>query len=173
MESKGYSDAPKIAADSRGTVHLVYAESPAGPLRRYHIRYSRLSENESAFQDSRRISGEHSEDFESVGFPYLDLDGNGNVYVLWELFPDAGFFPKGLGICYSGDGGKTFGSPEVVPGSLDPEHGFNGSQQGLFMEKLAVNKTGETAIVNSTFKPENSSRIWLVRGCAAPENGDK
>ena len=55
----------------------------------------------------------------------------------------------------------------VIPGSLDPKLGFNGSQQGLFMKKLAVNKAGDIAIVNSTFKQKESSRVWLIRGRGA------
>lgn len=167
VESDGYSDAPKIVVDGRGTIHLVYAEGPAGPLQHYHIRYARSKEDDGTFQKPEEIPTAHSEIFESVGFPYLDLDGRGNLYVLWELFPDEGFFSKGLGLTISDDGGKTFAPPVVVPGGLDPELGFNGSQQGMFMKKLAVNKAGEMAIVNSTFKPKGSSRIWLIRSRVA------
>lgn len=169
VESSGYSDSPKIMVDGRGTLHLFYAEGPAGPLQRYHIRYARSKVGDGTFQKPKEISGAHSENFESVGFPYPDLDGQGNLYVLWELFPDEKYFSKGLGLTFSGDGGNTFTSPVVVPGSLDPELGFNGSQQGLFMKKLAVNRTGEIAIVNSTFKPRGSSRIRLIRGRMAAE----
>jgi len=167
VESKGYSDAPKIAVDNRRIIHLVYAEGPAGPLQRYHIRYARSKEGDGKFQDPEEISGAHSKRFQSVGFPYLDLDGRGNLYVLWELFPDGGFFSQGLGLTFSGDGGKIFASPVVVPGSLDSKLGFNGSQQGLFMKKLAVNKAGEMAIVNSTFNPQKSSHVWLIRSRVA------
>jgi hypothetical protein len=52
----------------------------------------------------------------------------------------------------------------VVPGTDDPAHGFNGSQQGLLMEKLAGNRAGALAVVNSTFKQGEASRIWLYRG---------
>ena len=162
-ESDGYSDAPKIAVDSRGIIYLIYAEGPAGPLQRYHIRYARSKEGGGTFREPEKISGVHSETFESVGFPYLDLDGRGNLYVLWELFPDKKFRPRGLGFTFSGDGGRTFASPVVLPGGINPDS-FNGSQQGLFMKKLAVNKGGDIAIVNSTFNPKGSSRIWLIRG---------
>jgi len=163
-ESSGYSDAPKIAVDSRGTVHLVYGESPVGPLQRYHIRHTRSERRYGTFAQPVEISGAHSKTFQSAGFPYLDLDGRGNLYVLWELFPEEGFFPKGLGFTFSGDGAKSFASPVIVPGSFDPELGFSGSQQGLFMNKLAVNMAGDIAVVNSTFKPEGSSSIRLIRG---------
>jgi hypothetical protein len=166
LESDGYSDAPKIAVDGRGTVHLVYAESPAGPLQHYHIRYARSDQGEGTFQKPLEISGAHAENFKSVGFPYLGLDVGGNLYVAWELFPDQNFFPRGLGLTWSDNGGKSFASPEVVPG-LDPLPGHNGSQQGLFMQKLSVNSAGELAVVNSTFEPDRSSHIRLIRGRGA------
>jgi hypothetical protein len=164
VQSSGHSEAPKIAADGKGTVHLVYAESPAGPLQQYHIRYTRSEEDENGFAELTGISGTHSEKFESVNFPYLDLDGSGNLYLLWEIFPERGIHPQGLGFTFSSAGGRTFAPPVVVPGTLDPELGFNGSQQGLYMNKLAVNGAGDVAVVNSTFKPDESSHIWLIRG---------
>jgi hypothetical protein len=32
------------------------------------------------------------------------------------------------------------------------------------MRKLAVNGDGAIAIVNSSFKPNEASRVWLIRG---------
>ena len=167
FESEGYSDAPKIAVDPKGTIHLVYAEGPLGPLQRYHVRYARSKEGDGTFHEPVEISKAHSRIFKSVGFPYPDLDARGNLYVLWELFQEEEYFPIGLGLTYSGNGGKTFESPVIVPGGPGPEHGFSGSQQGLFMKKLAVNKGGEMAIVNSIFNPDESSRILLIRGRVA------
>jgi hypothetical protein len=40
-ESDGHADAPKLAVDREGTVHLVYAEAPRGSRGRYHIQYAR------------------------------------------------------------------------------------------------------------------------------------
>ena len=45
--------------------------------------------------------------------------------------------------------------------------GFNGSLQGSLMRKLAVNAAGAVAVVNSTFKRNEMSRVWLFRGQAA------
>ena len=167
FESGGHSDAPKIAVDGKGTVHLVYAESPAGPFQRYHIRYTHLNDGERAFEESRQISSPQTEQSESVSFPALSLDGEDNIYIIWELFPSRGHYPRGLGFTYSSDGGRTFASPSVIPGSEDPALGVNGSQQGLLMRKLAVNGAGAVAVVNSTFKRNQTSRIWLFRGQAA------
>ena len=167
FDSGGHSVAPKIAVDGKGTVHLVYAESPAGPFERYHIRYTRLNHGAGRFEEPKEISSPQSERFESLGFPALGLDGEDNIYLVWELFPKRGRFPRGLGFAYSGDGGRTFASPSVIPGSVDPALGVNGSQQGLLMRKLAVNGAGAIAVVNSTFKRNQASRIWLFRGRAA------
>jgi hypothetical protein len=150
--------------DGNGAVHLVYGESPDGPLKQYHIRYAHSEAGKDDFSEPAEISGRHSEEFASVNIPYLDLDGRNNLYVLWEIFPDGGIRPRGLGLTYSMDGGRKFAPPVIVPGSLDPETGFSGSQQGLYMKKIAVNRNGDIVIVNSTFKANEASSIWLIRG---------
>ena len=48
--------------------------------------------------------------------------------------------------------------------SIDPAGGMNGSNQGFLMRKLAVNGRGAVAIVNSSLKPNERSRVWLIRG---------
>lgn len=165
FKSGGHSDAPKIAVSRDGTVHVVYGESPAGPFGQYHIRYTRSSDGGMTFEQPREISGPQTE-FESRHFPALSVDDADNLYVLWERFPGRGIRPIGLGFVYSNDGGRTFASPSVVPGSTDPKLGFNGNQQGLLMRKLAVNRAGAIAVVNSTFKRSKTSHVWLFRGQA-------
>ncbi len=164
FESKGHCDAPKITVDRNRTVHLVYAESPAGPFDRYHIRYTRSNDGAHTFEKPREISGPLSEKYESSSFPALSADGEGNLYVLWELFPDWEGRPRRLGFTVSTDAGRTFASPSVVPSSADPELGDNGSRQGLLMRKLAVNRAGAIAVVNSTFKRNEASHVWFFRG---------
>jgi hypothetical protein len=164
IESDGHSDAPKIAVDGAGTLHLAYGESLAGPFKSYRIRYARSSDGGRSFEAPRGVSGPHAEQFESVGFPALALDGADNLYLIWDLFPRRNAYPRGLGFTYSGDGGRSFAPPTVIPGSADPALGINGSQQGLLMRKLAVNRAGALAVVSSTFKKKGSSRIWLFRG---------
>jgi hypothetical protein len=165
-ESAGHSDAPKIATDRKGIVHLVYAESPGGPSDRYRIHYTRSLDAGRIFEVPRQISSPPSAELESVNFPALSVDGRDNVYVLWELFRSRRDYSKGLGFTYSRDAGGTFAPPTVVPGTVDPTLGVNGSQQGLLMRKLGVNEAGEIAVVNSTFKRNERSRIWLFRGKA-------
>ncbi len=166
FESDGHSDAPKIAVDSEGTVHLVYAESPIGPFDRYYISYTRSNDGARTFEKPQEISSPHTQQFESVSFPALSLDGEDNIYIIWELFPSRGAYPQGLGFTYSIDGGRMFASPSIIPSSVDPALGVNGSQQGLLMRKLAVNGAAAIAVVNSTFKRNRTSRIWLFRGQA-------
>ena len=83
--------------------------------------------------------------------------------MIWELFPNYREQPRGLGLALSRDGGRSFTPPEVVPDSADPE-GFNGSNQGLLMKKLAVSQHGAVAIVNSSLKQGERSRVWLMLG---------
>ena len=162
--SDGHSDAPKIAVDTAGVVHLVYAESPEGPFRPSHIRYARSADGGQSFTEPMDISGAQAGQYESLGFPYLAAEGEGNLYVAWELFPRLGRRSRGLGFTVSGDGGDSFVEPSVVPGTADPANGVNGSQQGLLMRKLAVGPEGALAIVNSTYRRGEESRIWLHLG---------
>ena len=118
-------------------------------------------------EEPREISSPQTGQFESVSFPALSLDGEDSIYVIWEIFPSRRNYPRGLGMTYSSDGGRTFAAPSVIPGSVDPALGTNGSQQGLLMRKLAVNGAGTVAVVNSTFKRNQTSHIWLFRGQVA------
>lgn len=163
-DSVGHSDAPKLAVDSEGTVHLTYAESPEGQFKRYHIRYSRSNDGGKSFESPRDISDPESEVFYSVNFPSLSVSRDDHVCVLFELFPERGQRSRGLGLTYSNNGGRTFSSPVMVPGSADMKDGINGSLQGLLMRKLAVNDAGAIAVVNSTFIPGKSSHVRLIRG---------
>lgn len=164
VRSEGHSDAPKIALDRTGTVHLVYAESPRGPFDQYRIRYTRSNDGARTFAKPREISSPLPQGFESADFPALSIDVENDLYVLWELFRDREGRPSGLGFTVSRDAGRTFAGPSVVPGSADPMLGDNGSRQGLLMRKLAVNGGGAIAVVNSTFKSGEGSHIWLFRG---------
>ena len=151
--SHAYSDAPKLAVDAAGALHVVYAEGQ-------RIRYSRSTDGARSFAVPRDISGAHA------GFPTLSVDGKGNLYVLWEHFADGGVRPRGLALAVSNDGGDTFPAPLLVPDSAGA--GWNGSLQGLLMRKLAVNRHGALAIVNSSFEEKERSRVWLMRGQRKP-----
>jgi hypothetical protein len=166
FETDGHADAPNIAVDRNGTLHLVYAISPAGPFQRYQIHYRRSTDRGRTFESPRRISGPPTEHQASAHFPALVLDSGGRVYVIWEMFAGRLPHPRGLGFTTSRDGGRSFAPPSVIPGSIDPGGGLNGSLQGLLMRKLAVSRAGTIAIVNSTFWPGQRSEVWLLRGRA-------
>jgi len=164
VDSGGHSDAPKIAVDGAGTIHLVYAESPRGPMQRYHVRHTRSRDGGRTFARPRAISDPLPEGFHGAAFPALDIDADDRVYVIWELFSGAGARPRGLGFTRSGDAGRTFATPSVVPGSADPALGTGGGRQGLLARKLAVGASGTVAVVHSTFRRGESSHVWLYRG---------
>ena len=146
--SKGYSDAPKLALDARGTLHLVYTEN-------MRILYARSSDGGASFQRPRDISGP------GAAFPALGVDGTGGLYVLWERFPSPSSRSRGLGIAASRDGGQRFETGQV-PDSAGA--GWNGSFQGMLMNKLSVNRDGAIAIANSSIQERSGSRVWLMRG---------
>lgn len=148
----GYTDAPKLALGLGGTLHLVYAENS-------RVMHARSTDGARTFEPARTISRP------GTGFPSLGVDGANGVYVAFELFPDGTRRrPRGLGITLSRDGGRTFAAPGTVPGSAAPAGAPNGSFQGLLMQKLAVNRRGALAVVNSGLKDGEWSRVWMVRG---------
>ena len=152
-KSKGYSDAPKIAVDANGTVHLAYSDDG-------RILYARSKDGARSFEKPRDISGRRA------GFAALEVDARGNVYVVWERFAEHAFLARGLGMALSMDGGATF-QAGAVPGAVGD--GWNGSLQGLLMRKLALGPDGAFAIVNSSFKENERSRVWLMRGQLQPQ----
>ncbi|MCC5809249.1 MAG: exo-alpha-sialidase [Ectothiorhodospiraceae bacterium] len=162
IASDGHSDAPVLAVDDENRIHLAYAESPDGLWQRAHIRYTRAGED-GEFSPPRELGASQQNGQDSLGFPALAVAGDA-VYVLWERFPSLDERSRGLGLAWSGDGGERFVSSQTVPGVGDTGPGFNGSLQGLLMRKLAVNESGDIAVVNSTFHQGESSVVRLIRG---------
>lgn len=162
--SGGYSDAPRLAFDSAGALHLAHAESPDGPFGRAHVRYARSFDGGRSFEPPREISAPMPAGAGSASYPSLAVDGRGNVVVTWELARAARQQPRGLAVVVSKDGGGSFTPPELVPDSADAQGGINGSRQGLLMKKLAVGEQGALAVVNSSFQAGGRSRVWLMRG---------
>ncbi len=163
VESDGYSDAPALAVDQDGVLHLAYAERPPQSPPRYHLQYTRRSVTADSFRAPRQIASRQSGGVESRHYPTLRIGPDRVLLVLWERFPSWKKRPQELGLALSRDGGQTFSAPSVVPGSADAP-GFNGSQQGLFMDKVALNDSGTAAVVNSTFDRGEKSVIWLHQG---------
>lgn len=159
IASKGHADAPKLASDSKGALHLVYAE---GEGDRYQIRYARRDAQGGSFAKPTTIAvagpGIHS-----VAFPDLAVDRAGHIHVLWELHPQPRQHARGLAFTLSRDGGQSFALPEVIPQSDAEGLGYTGSLQGSLMSRIAVNARGDVAVVSSSFAPDRSSHIWLWR----------
>jgi hypothetical protein len=163
-QTPGHSDAPKIAVDASGTVHVAYAESPKGRGHEYHVRYTRRPSSAAHFEPARNVSPARTGNTGSAHYPHLCLDAKGTVYLLWENYLDSADRPRGLGFTYSKDRGEHFQPPSLIQAMAPLEGAFNGSQQGLLTEKLAVNAEGLIAVVNSTFRPETKSSVLLLRG---------
>jgi hypothetical protein len=160
----GYSDAPKLAFDARGTLHLVHAESRGGPFSPSSIRHLRSTDGGRSFGPASEISNPLPAGCAGAAFPALGIDARGRVVAMWELMRGpAPLVPYGLAMAVSEDG-MRFSAPRLIPGSVDPAGGFNGSTQGLLMRKLAVRADGEIAVVNSAVKIGSHSRVWLLRG---------
>jgi hypothetical protein len=162
--SRGYSDAPQLAVDARGGVHLAYAEAPAGPFTPQRILHARSADGGRRFGAPRVLTPDLPAPWRSASHPSLALDAQGRVYVVFELQQDLRRRPRALGLVVSADGGERFSPPEPVPHGSDPRGGFNGSSQGLLQRKLAARGDGELAIVNSALLEGSHSRVWLVRG---------
>jgi hypothetical protein len=160
MPNATYSDAPKLAVDRDGVLHLAYAESAGGPFDRYHVLYTRSTDGGRTFDAPRAIS--EGGPGAGAAFPSMALDGKGRLAVLWEVYEDQRSRPRGLAIAASQDSGKRFSEPELVPGSRDPAGGTNGSHQGLLMEKLAMNDAG---LISSA--AASGGRRWAIRQTSA------
>ncbi|MCC5869799.1 MAG: DUF3047 domain-containing protein [Gammaproteobacteria bacterium] len=163
----GHADAPSLVFGGDGTLHLFYAESPDGPLQRYRIRHARgvVANNGVDFEAPRTLVDPVADPgVESVAFPAAATAAHGVIHLIWERFPAATRRPLGLGHAFSTDGGAEFSAPAVLPGSDDSALGFNGSQQGLLMRKLAVAADGRVAVVNSHYRDGEASRIRLYVG---------
>lgn len=157
----GHADAPKLALDRHGALHLVYGEAPPGSPRRYRIRHVRSTDGGRTFSRPVTVSKGLGDRFESSTFPHLAFDGEGTLIVVWNLFPRAGFVGRGLGYAVSRDNGGTFSPAAVIPGSSKAR---NGGRQGLLMQRLGVNANGEIAIGHSSFDRGAASRILIFRG---------
>lgn len=161
MASDGHSDAPKIAVDGDGRLHLAWGEAPGGLFTPYRIRYVRSHDGGRSFEVRKRLGTPLSAELASMSFPHLSLGSGGTVYVAWELFPERGRRPMAMGFARSRDGGDSFTEPAVVPGTAEKGLGPSGSLQGLLMRKLAAGPDGRLALVNSRIRKGEESRIRL------------
>ena len=152
-----YSDAPKVEVEAEGTIHLAFTERTLN-WSRSAVHYTRSSDGGRSFTAPQAISTGRA------AYPSLALDGSGNVYCVWEFYRDGRSGGRGLGWSASRDAGRTFSKPALIPDSIDPDGGVNGSNQGKLMRKLTVGGDGRLAVVNSSLKQGHRSRVWLIRG---------
>ena len=164
VQTPDYSDSPQLAIDRKGTIHLVYGERAWPSREPSDIHYARSTDGGRTFVPRGAISKPHPEGARRAAFPTLALTERGDLFALWELSRNARSGGRGLGIVVSRDGGQTFSAPAVVPGSADPAGGVNGSNQGKLMRRLALHRDGSVAVVNSSLKHGQQSRVWLMRG---------
>ena len=154
-----YSDAPKLAVDQNGRLHVAYAQTRGDAFEPAEIRYTYSDDKGAHFAASRTVSAGDAR------FPDLAVDADGHIAIVWEQFSDAQ--ARGLGLALSQDFGARFAAPVTVPGSVDAGEGINGSHQGRLMRKLALG-AGRIAVVNSALAQDRHSRVWLMQGRLAP-----
>ncbi len=164
VPSDGHSDAPKVAVDADGTLHLVWSEAPGGMFAPSRVLYARSDDGGRSFESPRRIADGMAGDLAGTGFPSLALGSDGSVHLLWELFPERRRRPWGLGYAVSRDGGDGFTEPAVVPGTAESGLGVNGSLQGLLTRQMGVGAAGRIAVVNSRIREGEGSRVRLYLG---------
>ncbi|WP_313029017.1 sialidase family protein [Massilia alkalitolerans] len=138
------ADAPRLALDGGGRLHLVYMEQ-AGK-QPATIRHARSNGLDLAFGTPRTLSTRG----EAAMAPQLAIDAHGRVHIAWE---------SAQGLRYSRDGG----APVTVPHSGPGGGARQGSQQGLLGKKLAAGD-GTVALVNSSLAQGHGSRVWVMRG---------
>lgn len=154
----GRSDAPRLAVDPAGAVHLVFSEGlPGAPPRVVHAA---AAPGTLAFSAPRPVHGDAGA---GAVFPDLAVGSDGAVYVLSETLRDGEAEPRGFRLSVSTDGGRSFAPPAEVAGT-GAGPATNGGQQGNFMRRLAVGRDGAIVVGFSTFQRGVASRVAVVRG---------
>jgi len=148
------ADAPRLALDRHGHLHLVYMEQQGKqPLL---IRHARSDDVRLAFGTPRTLSAPD----ETAMAPQLAADAQGRMHLAWE----AALNGRGLrGLRYTRYIDDGFLAPVTVPHGTPKNGARSGSQQGLLGKKLAAGE-GMVALVNSSLAPGRGSRVWVMRG---------
>lgn len=153
------ADAPRLAVDRSGRLHLAYMEQPAGQAS--VIRYARSAGPALRFDMPRTLSAPG----EAAMAPQLAADTHGRVHVAWEAAPRG---TPTQGVRHTVDAGAGFAAPAAIPGSAPGAGARQGSQQGMLGKKLAAGPDGGIALVDSALAPGQRSKVWLMRGHLQP-----
>ncbi|MFB6264000.1 MAG: sialidase family protein [Bradymonadaceae bacterium] len=161
FDTEGHSDAPSLAADPDGYLHLVWGESPGGRFGAYHVRYARNATAPDA--EMATVAGPDTPGHVSAHYPAIAIGGSGAIYLVWERYATRNEPARGLGFAVSGGGDGEFSAPSMVPGTADLSLGVNGSLQGQLMQKIVADPGGKRiAVVNSRFEPGERSVVRLM-----------
>lgn len=158
-----HADGPKVEVGADGALHLAWGSSPDGPFARSRILYARSDDGGASFGSASVVSEPHGERFRSADHPELAVVGADTVMVAWGLHPSGPRLSRGYGHAVSVDGGRGFRPPSVLDGTVPSAGGWTGSLQGGFRQRLAAAE-GRAAFGWATFRPDEASRVWLVRG---------
>lgn len=162
LERPAYADAPRLAADGSGGLHLVFAEAAQGPGAGAGLVYARAGAD-LRFSGVRKILQPTHAGQAYAGFPQLLSDGS-DLMVIWEILDWRTRLSLGLGLVHSGDGGESFSRPLLVPGTEAGDGGFGGGLQGLLMRKADIGPDGKLLIGHSHFIPDTRSEVVLITG---------
>jgi len=165
LSGPGRADAPALAVGSDGMLFLAYAESGDGSLADTAVLLARRGLDDGAFRGPQTVADPSTG---AAHFPALALTADDRACILWERFPDPEERSVGLGFSCLAGHAQALAPSTIIPGTDEPGLGFNGSQQGLLMQKLALNAQDDVAVVNSRFLAGDSSRVRLFRGRLAP-----
>ena len=151
------ADAPQIAVDRKGGLHLVYVEQ-AG-TKPGVVRYAYASGPALRFGMPRSMSTAG----ENARMAHLAIDDQERAHVVWESASR-----KGLRHTFASSAGLT--DPAAIPHSRDAAGALSGSQQGILGRKLASGPEGMIALVDSSLTPGRGSHIWVMRGRVGMED---
>lgn len=139
------ADTPSIAIDASGRVHVTFVEDG-------RVGYVRGSE------PPRWLTGG------GARLPRIVIDDARDILVLYEREGVPRARTQALFLARSRNGGESFVEAQIL-GISGAALGWNASQQGMLLEKIAVSPAGaEIAVVNGTFLDQRESHIWLLRG---------
>ncbi|MCC5794167.1 MAG: exo-alpha-sialidase [Chromatiales bacterium] len=154
--SPGHADAPALAVDGNGRVHLAWGYRDPDAPRQGRIALAHSDDDGINFSDAQLL--DHGDDVpHSAAFPSLAVGDNG-VHVVAERIHDAGRGFQGLLHAWAADG-ETFTELRTLPGT---DAAPSGGRQGLLMRKLALHPDGRILAVHSTFDQGRRSGVYLL-----------